>query len=504
LPRSRIQDIWPSYPTWAIISLLVTALIVRGRYLWTHHLWNDELSTMRLVNTPWAEAPRYLATIEPHPPASFLFMKGMDSLFINQLTIDQLKYAVLIWTVLIGLASIWAIRHLPWLSLPIIAGLAVVAVNPLFAYLGSEVRPYSMLIAVAFGLIVVSSRWIASGTLGELPDKRIRAALVALLTLAAWTHYAGVLLAASVVISLELVSVMRYRKLDRPLLRGALLSAALTTPIVLFLRSQMSIEVSTARTPLPELAGYLGWAFGGLGVALTLGVLIAWIVRLSKRTRQQETPRLDGNVEIMAVGWFSLSVVILFFIGVALVWWMTGIQLANLGVSIVPALFAVVGFASLLTPVSEATVRWVIITSVIVSFPIALVVTDTPSIFRPNRVSNVDVLLEASRSTGIDHSAGDRTMLISLDSPVSNQYFASRSGEYFPAAHVQPVNVAQFDTRLGAAIEAAIQDPEIDQIVLVTRYGFDYRVRPFLPDAVRVVKVHTYAWLMELPAQDAE
>ena len=161
-------------------------------------------------------------------------------------------------------------------------------------------------------------------------------------------------------------------------------------------------------------------------------------------------------------------------------------------------LFAVVGLACLLSAYDERAVRWLIGLSLVVSLPIALIITDSPDMLRPNRIANVDILLEASRSASLDHDAGDRTMLISLDGSLSNQYFAIHAAEQMPAARVETIPITQFDTRLGPTIEAAIQDQNIDRILLVTRYGFEYRVRPFLPPNIRVVQVHRNAWLLEL------
>jgi len=503
-PRSR--SLKESLIGWnsAITGLLVTAIAIRIRYLWTHHLWNDELSTMQAATIPWSEAVEYLKIVDPHPPASFLFVKGVDLLFAYQLTIDQLKYGVLFWTVVIGLVSFWVVRRLPWLALPVLAGLSVVAVNPLFAYLGSEVRPYSMLIALAFALLMFSSLWITTTHRGTVPGRRAQVVMVVLLALPVWTQYAGILLVVGVVISIEMISIVRRRKLDLLLIRVALVAALLAAPVAFFLKSQMAIDVPTARTPFPELAGYLGWGFGGLGVFLAVGALIAWVVEFSRRTGRGEPPTSssDHRHELVAVGWYSLTVVVLFFLGVAVVWFATGIQLANIGVSIVPVLFAVVGFACLLTALREDAVKVLIVITVVLSFPLALIVTDSPQILRPNRIANVDILVEISGTVGFDDVAGDGTMLISLDGFLSNRYFVSHAESEFPAARVEPVPVTQFDTRLEATIAAGIEDPEINRVVLITRYNFDYRVLPFIPEGIRLVRVHKYAWLMEIVEQD--
>lgn len=485
---------------WSIVGLVLLALAIRARYLWTHHLWNDELSTMRVAKMPWSETFGYLTTIEPHPPASFLYMKVLNLLFANQLTIDQLKYGVLVWTVGIGAAALWSASRNPWFTVPIGAGLALVAVNPLFAYLGSETRPYSMLIAIAFALIVFSARWIAVSRSGGRSGPRLQWIMVLLLAMAAWTHYAGVLLSVSVVVAIGLISIVHRRKIDRSLALVALIAAALVSPAILILTSQISIDVSTAQTPLPEVVGYLGWGFGGLGLSLAV-VLTAWsILRLPNTSRgdTKDSSVVSESRELVAVGWFSLIVVLLFILGAVITRWLTGVQLINIGTSIVPVLFAVVGLACLLSAYDERAVRWLIGLSLVVSLPIALIITDSPDMLRSNRIANVDILLEASRSASLDHDAGDRTMLISLDGSVSNQYFAIHAAEQLPAARVETILITQFDTRLGPTIEAAIQDQNIDRILLVTRYGFNYRVRPFLPPNIRVVQVHRDAWLLEL------
>lgn len=483
----------------AITSLLVIGLVIRVRYLWTHHLWNDEISTMRVAKMPWSDMFDFLRTIEPHPPASFLFIKGTNLLFFNQLTVDQLKYVVLTWTVMIGLVAFWAVKRMSWIALPVLAGFALVATNPLFAYLGAEVRPYSLLIALVFALLWYSVLWISTTHSGVTPGRRGQAAMVALLVLPVWTQYAGVVLVISVVIAIEVIGVVRRRTLDLVLMRVSLVALLLVAPLGIFLTRQLSITVSTARTPVPELMGYLGWSFGGLGALLGIAVIVVWLGEFRGAVRPIEvaTDGSDHRSELVTIGWFALLVVGLFFVGVTIAKVLTGIQLVNMGVAIVPALFAVVGFASLLAAVREAAVTWIVVLSVVVMTPIAIIVTDTPSVLRPNRISNVDVLFEVSGAVGIDAGAGDGTLLISLDGPRSNAYFAAHAQARFPAARIEPVFVLDFDTVLNKTLESGIQDPTIDRIVLVTRYGFDYRVRPYIPDGLRVVQVSDYAWLME-------
>ncbi len=486
-------------PNLAIIGVITMGLMIRVRYLWTHHLWNDELFTMRVTELSWSETFEYLRTIEPHPPASFLFIKVANAVFANQLTIDQLKYVILFWTVTIGIVSFWAVKRFPWLTLPVLAGLSVIAVNPIFAYLGSEVRPYAMLVAVAFALLWVSILWTVETNQGTAPGRRAQIAMAALLALAVWTQYAGVLLAVGVVVSIEMMSIVRRRTIDLLFLKVVLVAVALAAPVALFLKSQMSIDVPTATTPFPEFASYVGWGFGGLGMLLALGTIAAWFAESLRRSGGRESLETGAyeRHELVIAGWYALTVVVIFFLGSALVWVVSGVQLANIGVSIIPVLYAVVGFACLLSALSKNVVAWLIVISIVISIPITLTVTDSPHILRPNRVSNVDIMLEASETVGFDHLAGFGTMLVSLDSATSNRYFAAHAESNFPSARIEPVHVTRFDTQLEATIEAGIADPEIEQIVLITRYGFDYRVRPYIPDGVRLIRVHQYAWMME-------
>ena len=43
---------------------------LRLRYLLTHHLWNDEISSMRVLDMGWSELVDWFSLVEPHPPLS--------------------------------------------------------------------------------------------------------------------------------------------------------------------------------------------------------------------------------------------------------------------------------------------------------------------------------------------------------------------------------------------------------------------------------------------------
>ena len=412
---------------------------------------------------------------------------------------DQLKFVVVIWFVILSGSMLWFGLRRPAFAVPIVAGLALIAANPIFAYLGSEVRPYSFLIAVAVALLLTSFEWVAVGLRGQSPRRLWRLLMVTFMAAAAWTHYAGVLLAVATFLSVETIALIRRRRFDLPLVTSALLAAFLFSPALFLFAEQRSIDVPTANTPADEVLRYFGWGVGGLGVIIAVLALAGFLVGAwrSRSNRGETDQSVDDARVLLDAGWTGLLIAAFFVLLASLVNAIAGVQFINIGVSIVPVSVAVIGAACIATIWLSRVVLVVTFASLMLMVPTAMSVTDTPHILRGNRISNVDILLETSQIVGFDHRAGEGTLIIMLDGSASNLYFAEHTEKVLPAASLALVQPAQGEETFPGLLEQALVDPAIDQTVVITRYSFEARVAPHVPEGAKVIRVHLYAWLIE-------
>jgi hypothetical protein len=480
---------------YAVLTLAVLGLAIRALYLGTHHLWTDELSTMRFVQLPISQALDYLRTVEGQPPGAFLLTKALSWTFFGLLTPDQLKYIVLLWFAMIGAAAWFVHRRHPRIGLPVVITLGFIAVSPLAAYIGSEARPYSLFMAVAFLLLIAAASW--SDLVISAPYFRNRhvVSMAALMALTAAVNYSGIVLAVSIIITLQSVAFARDRQLDPALLRASILAGVLYLPVLPILLPQLDNNQSTASTPWDQIAHYFAWAMGGLGIGLLLLSGVVLTIRIARRNRPDTEANRSQHPDLAAG--IILLTTILFVIGAGLVKLVTGVQLINIGMAVIPPICAIFGLALLTAPRLPRSAVAILISYLVFTVPVTLGVTESPSVISRNRVSTVDVMIRVAPVVGYDVRGGDGALLMSVDRALTNEYFVARSADLYPSALVGAVYIEDSETKLQALLQSGLDDPSVDYIVLFTRNTFDAWVLPHIPNGVRVIKVDEYAWVLE-------
>jgi len=465
---------------WYIGVLTVAGLLLRIRYQTTHHLWNDEAGIFRGVNVPLSDFWSWLTDYEVHPPLFHVFLRLCDLATFGLLTPDELKYSVLLWFAAPAGVLWWYVGLPMRTNRGVALSFGIVALGPVTSYLGAEVRPYTLLLALFLVATVVLDVWLQELDSGI--ERKSRLVLIAVVVPAlAWTNYAGFLIAGAILVGGAMGALVVQGRLHRRFAVSWACGMLATLPLVAtLLPIQMDKVAGTATGPLRlrplTTAKFLVWAMGPTAVVFVVGIVVLLLVRRRLAVLSYSDPLVAAMVGTGA------SLIGAAFVGGL---WTGGVNLLNLGV--VPVL-VVIGGTALGGLLEHASARFLAILGVVavaLTLPMTIRVLDTPALLSGNRVSPVDVIIDVEDRTGMfDGSQGSFAVML-IDNSVMNDYFMQRAREYFPGLDIRTMPMRsgeglQQNGRDLAAFLAEQSERGTVRAVVITRGSFKHRVKPFL------------------------
>lgn len=462
------------------VVVFVAGLALRVNYQVTHHLWNDEAGIFRGVEVPWSEFWYWLTTYEIHPPLFHLFLRAVDLGTFGLLSPDEVKYSVLVWFVAIG-GTFWWYVGLPLrTSVGISLAFGVVSLGPVTAYLGAEVRPYSLLTALFFAAVVMLDVWLQELQRGE--ERRSRLVAIAVLApLMAWTHYAGFLICGALLVGGLCGAFVVTRRVHRRFATAWLLGMLGTLPVVfILLPFQMGLVAQRVVDPLrlrpSDTVKFVHWAIGPTTVVFVVGIVLLVILRRGIGSLSYREPSIVA-FGALAVSFVAAAYVVGFSTG--------GVNLANLGVVPVLVILLAVVLGGLIERASGGFLAVLGVTSVILTAPMTMLVLDAPANLSGNRVSPVDVLIDFEERTGMFNSSQGSFAVMLIDNSVMNNYFMQQARELFPGLDIRTMSMRggeglQQNGRDLAAFLAEQSERGTVRALVITRGSFDHRVKPFL------------------------
>ena len=462
------------------VVVFAAGLALRIGYQLTHYFWNDEAGIYRSVEVPWSEFWHWLTNYEIHPPLFHLFLRAVDLGTFGLLSPDEVKYSVLVWFVVIG-GTFWWYVGLPLrTSVGISLVFGIVSLGPVTAYLGAEVRPYSLLTALFFAAVVMLDVWLQELQRGE--ERRSRLVAIAVLApLMAWTHYAGFLIGCALLVGGLCGAFVVTRRVHRRFAMAWFFGMLGTLPLVLtLLPIHMDNVAATPTGPLRlrplATAKFVAWAIGPTTVVFVVGIVLLVILGRGIGSLSYREPSIVA-FGALAVSFVAAAYVVGFSTG--------GVNLVNLGVVPVPVILLAMVLGGLLDRASGGFLAVLGVTSVILTAPMTMLVLDEPANLSGNRVSPVDVLVDFEERTGMFNSSQGSFAVMLIDNSVMNNYFMPRARELFPGLDIRTMSMRggeglQQNGRDLAAFLAEQSERGTVRAVVITRGSFDHRVKPFL------------------------
>lgn len=275
-------------PAWLLLTSLALLLafgLASGGLL-DESLWNDE------AWTAWAVQPPYLAETlarvrgDVHPPLYFLALAGWTRAAGDSVYALRLPSALF---GLLALAGVYAAGSRLFDRQTGLLALALLATAGFFIYYTREARMYSLLLALGALAVWLYLRWRAR------PNVRRGLLYGGLLAALLYTHYAGALLALTLLVHTLLFPPRRGRAPGRP--------------------NSTAAEYSSDRRSTPKAgdAGHIVGSWGGVfPYALALGLFAPWLPVFFDQMRANPNGPLALPVP---TDWGTLAALALIFTG---------------------------------------------------------------------------------------------------------------------------------------------------------------------------------------------
>lgn len=172
----------------AVAGIVVLAAVLRLAFLGQHSIWLDEAFVVWVARHPWGEIPRLLATLDQHPPTYYLLMHAWQGIAGTS------EAAVRFPSVCFGVVSVFLtyvlVRRVAGEAVGVLSAF-VVALSPFQVMSAQEARMYPML-----GMLcLVSTLGLLAGV--DRGGAYRWAGYAVAATLAAYTHYLGLLVLAA-------------------------------------------------------------------------------------------------------------------------------------------------------------------------------------------------------------------------------------------------------------------------------------------------------------------
>jgi mannosyltransferase len=175
----------------AVVFLFLLALgaMLRFQSLDRQSLWDDEMSTRKVMVMPVAIWPAYFHVYEMHPPLYFYQLRGWEALFGDSLKAQRANSAL--WGTL-ALALIFFLMRMYRGPAPGLLAMALMTLSPYHLAYSQEMRPYSM--AIALGIL---GYLVLEAALRERRGWGMWLLLSVVMTAELYTHYWGSYVVAS-------------------------------------------------------------------------------------------------------------------------------------------------------------------------------------------------------------------------------------------------------------------------------------------------------------------
>jgi hypothetical protein len=469
-------------------GLATLGTLLRVHYIQLHQLWSDETQTLNLVTMPWRSFARWFVVGQDfHPPLYFAWLRIVRAAGFGLVDMQVLRYADLIWLpATLAVAAWFGIRHPRYRLGTIVVGL-LIAVGPTFVYLGAELRSYGMLTFLSFTLMVLVIEYLHGRDLAW-PWLLLGAAVTLMIPL---VHYVGFLIDASLLGAAIIGALVTGRSPWRPLAVGATAALAFVpySPILL---KQLQNQDVIYSTPLPEAASFVARGLNPIGLGtLVVGLIAVVLLTIRYPTAESSTERHPVAGYLLEPAVFAPMVAaILFILTAAAVSLVRDVDLLNFGASLTPVLWLSLGAANLASMRLRAALAVACVALVPFSVALTLSTNQDPSVFEGNRVSTVDVLVEAIRSDpSIGHGFGIGVTLIHVDWYTPNDYFAAEAGRLVPLANIESLPISMWDQLSVLIVDTATKSPG-RRIVIVTRLPLDTTVLSQVPAGYQALTIN--------------
>lgn len=451
MPTLRPKQPEPSHFGAALLASLLAGLIVRIAAVYYLDVWHDELFSLDVARLNFPSFRAFVASGSDYHPPGFYFvlqlvrMGGADSGELAYRLFNLAWYCVLI-------LGLWIYgRHVPQSRRPLVVAAALLAVSPSFVYHGAELRMYSMLLAAStVGLLsahlattTLRTRWFVVFGLASL--------------LGALTHYSSIVISVSLGLAMLLVSGDRARVARNCLLAVLIVGLGLF-PFAAIVAKHMVKEPAYA-VPVWRSAIYLG-----MGMTAPL-LLSCGVVALLRRGR----PLPAGSpVEYTPLGALAFVAAALFSICILCTWGISGTNLVNAGVSLVPASWLIIAISGWLTSRNTLHLKLVLGGVLACNLVLSARLLHDPSRLSGNRLSTVTkfkrVLLVQPRWASAD---GTQRAIIHIDWPRDNAYFREKFAASITLEAVEFVSTGR--PKHSPAAIRRLMDAGATEVLLLTR-----------------------------------
>ncbi len=386
--------------TFWIIAVVTVGIILRLRHVLVDALWHDEIFTLEVVTSSWPTFREFVFTgTDIHPPFYYLFLRVLAAFLPGTDPESALRILNIgSFAIYVFGFRIWGMATSRW-SAPLVA-LTAIAVSPGLAYLGAELRMYSLAPALVFLILTMLIAWEA------LPAARGRGRAIAMGLIAAsaaLSHYFAAIMVLALAVGWWIVFRKKIAKASVAIGAGVAASLVAFSPVV---AKHLSHGLGYNRTVMDSV-GFVYWTVGLAGVAALLAGV--WNQTTSERSQSPTARALlltIGGVLTLAMLslWFRDSNILTF--GSASILAPLIIVLGAVRSRGSTRLLAfIAGFAALSTVVAWQAMA-------------------QPTTFEPNRISTVKALADyLDIDPEFSTDSGSRLIVIHADSNVANTYF---------------------------------------------------------------------------------
>ena len=480
LDRSAISG---SFLVAGLVSAVIIGLVLRIDYIHGHYLWTDETTTRFYMGLSWEDFARWFRYGRDfHPPLYFAWLRSLLSISSGLAEIQTLRYLDLVWLPSTIAVLGWIGFRRPRLRAALIVSSLLVAAGPTFVYLGAELRSYGLFLFLAAALTVLAIEGLDSECMTR--GRVVLMATVALLL--SFTHYTGLLVVGAITGSAVIAAVIMGRPWRRFVIAGAsaFLGFLSHAPALL---NQLHRRESIYSTSLAEAREFLLRGFGPIGwgvIVLAIGAAAASLLSRRPNSLHLAESRL-GSSRFRDPGFMVPTLAVaLFMVGVGSVAVITGVDLLNFGVSIVPSFLLVLSAGVIAASVFErATVALLLVTATM-SITLSFASNQDPSIFEGNRVSTMDIFSNALfDDPSLRWAFGSGLTIVHVDWDYPNDYFSEQAEQLVPRAQIEALSIPEY-TELANVLERVLTDKP-RRILIVTRLPLDTRILPQIPPGVQ-------------------
>jgi hypothetical protein len=178
-------------PATLLLLVLILAIVTRIGGL-SEGFWIDEVISSDTAAMPWGELLARAGLADVHPPGYYLGLKFWG-LFAGSSDLASRLFTLLVSVLTVGLLTVYARTRFGNLA-SVVAGMTL-ALSPLHAHYGVEVRSYALLTGLTLAAIFCQERLLARPRCA-----RRQVLLVLVLSALTWVHTLGLIVAGLVLV----------------------------------------------------------------------------------------------------------------------------------------------------------------------------------------------------------------------------------------------------------------------------------------------------------------